>query len=526
MRRTSSGSWTRSTASGWSSRSGRSRGTASCDRSPRSARAGAAPAAAVRARRRGRGRSMDAPRLLPREPAEHLHRQAHPADARRRARARASSRACADGLGPSASPTDRSASPPVDFRAMAIELDYYEILGVDRGASDAEIKRAFRRLAQHWHPDVNKEPGADERFKEINEAYQVLSDPQRRQALRHVRRAGAAARSGDPFGGGFGGFGDIFDAFFGGNARRRTRRGPPAGRLGPALRPADHVRGGGPRDREGDRVPGPRPLRHVRRHGAKPGTEPITCPQCNGRGEVRGGPADDARPDGQRHDLPALPGRGPDRRDAVRDVQGRRPDRADADAPGDDPAGHRRGPPDPALERGRGGAARRAAGQPVRRGRTSRRTRRSGARAPSLSTSSTSRSRRPRSGRAITDPDGRGRGGRSRSRPGTQPGTEIRLRGKGVPHLRGRSVARRPPRPRRRRGPDQALARQRELLEELAAETASGRDDRRGRAPRASVRDAPELRRPGDEGRHEPRAPGSSSRSRRTSRRSRRSARS
>ncbi|MCC6832358.1 MAG: DnaJ domain-containing protein, partial [Thermoleophilia bacterium] len=65
---------------------------------------------------------------------------------------------------------------------MTAERDFYEVLGVERGASDAQIKGAFRKLAQQWHPDVSTEPGADVRFKEINEAYQVLSDPQRRQA--------------------------------------------------------------------------------------------------------------------------------------------------------------------------------------------------------------------------------------------------------------------------------------------------------------------------------------------------------
>ena len=65
---------------------------------------------------------------------------------------------------------------------MATERDLYSVLGVGRDATDAEIKRAFRRLAQQWHPDVNAEPEAAERFKEINQAYQVLSDPQRRQS--------------------------------------------------------------------------------------------------------------------------------------------------------------------------------------------------------------------------------------------------------------------------------------------------------------------------------------------------------
>ncbi len=75
---------------------------------------------------------------------------------------------------------------------MTMERDYYEVLGVERGAGDGEIKRAFRRLAQQWHPDVSKEPDAPERFKEINEAYQVLSDPHRRQAYDMFGRAGVS----------------------------------------------------------------------------------------------------------------------------------------------------------------------------------------------------------------------------------------------------------------------------------------------------------------------------------------------
>src|SRR5688572_23139506 len=73
---------------------------------------------------------------------------------------------------------------------MATQRDYYDILGVPRGASDDDIKRSFRRLAQQWHPDVNTSAEADSRFKEINEAYQVLSDPQRRQAYDMFGTAG------------------------------------------------------------------------------------------------------------------------------------------------------------------------------------------------------------------------------------------------------------------------------------------------------------------------------------------------
>src|SRR5674476_917747 len=105
---------------------------------------------------------------------------------------------------------------------MATERDYYTILGVPRTASDAEVKRAFRNLAQQWHPDVNRDSGADERFKEINEAYQVLSDPQRRQAYDMFGAAGVNGSGG--FAGsqqGFGGFSDLFDAFFGGRVAAR-----------------------------------------------------------------------------------------------------------------------------------------------------------------------------------------------------------------------------------------------------------------------------------------------------------------
>src|SRR5690242_8854964 len=104
---------------------------------------------------------------------------------------------------------------------MAVS-DLYETLGVERGASDSDIKKAYRRLAQQWHPDVNQEPEAAVRFKEINEAYQVLSDPERRQRYDLFGTAGADG------GQGFGGFADIFDAFFGAAAAGAGRRGRPA----------------------------------------------------------------------------------------------------------------------------------------------------------------------------------------------------------------------------------------------------------------------------------------------------------
>ena len=103
--------------------------------------------------------------------------------------------------------------------AMAVKRDYYDVLGVGRDADDAAIKRAFRRLAQQHHPDVDTSDGAEARFKELNEAYRVLSDRQRRTAydmFGHGGVDGTSTGGFEGFGGGFGPFGDIFDAFFGG----------------------------------------------------------------------------------------------------------------------------------------------------------------------------------------------------------------------------------------------------------------------------------------------------------------------
>ncbi len=105
---------------------------------------------------------------------------------------------------------------------MASVKDYYEILGVSRDASDEDIKKAFRRLAFQCHPDHNKEPGAEEQFKQINEAYQVLCDPEKRA---NYDRYGRADVENAGFGGfDFGGFGDIFESFFGGAAATQSRR--------------------------------------------------------------------------------------------------------------------------------------------------------------------------------------------------------------------------------------------------------------------------------------------------------------
>jgi molecular chaperone DnaJ len=170
---------------------------------------------------------------------------------------------------------------------MATDRDLYSVLGVERGASDADIKRAFRRLAQQWHPDVNQDPGAPERFKEINEAYQVLSDTKRRQTYDMFGRAGLGQ---DPdaagFAGGFGGFGDIFDAFFGGATAGARRGRPQAGadlRYDLRITFEEAIRG---TEKEVE-FPVLARCDTCSGSGAQPGTDTKTCPQCNGRGEIR-----------------------------------------------------------------------------------------------------------------------------------------------------------------------------------------------------------------------------------------------
>ena len=174
--------------------------------------------------------------------------------------------------------------------AMAVKRDYYEILGVGRDADAVEIKRAFRRLAQQHHPDVDANDGAEARFKELNEAYRVLSDRQRRSAydmFGHAGVEGAAAGGFEGFGGGFGPFGDIFDAFFGGSpagARRRSRVVAGADlRYDLTIEFAEAVFG----VTKEFSFPTLVTCSHCEGAGGEPGTEPETCPECNGSGEKR-----------------------------------------------------------------------------------------------------------------------------------------------------------------------------------------------------------------------------------------------
>ncbi len=168
---------------------------------------------------------------------------------------------------------------------MATKLDYYEVLGVPRNASAEEIKKAFRRLAMKYHPDRNKDAGAEQRFKEINEAYEVLCDPERRSSYDRFGHAGVDgpfARAFDGFD--LGGFGDIFDAFFGGTTsrRRRPQRGADLHyRLTLSFEEAVF---GCDKEIEVARHESCSVCRGLR---AEPGTEPEKCPNCGGTGEVR-----------------------------------------------------------------------------------------------------------------------------------------------------------------------------------------------------------------------------------------------
>ena len=176
--------------------------------------------------------------------------------------------------------------------------DYYEVLGVDRGASEDELKRAYRKLAKKYHPDINPgDKSAEEKFKEATEAYGVLSDAEKRRQydqFGHAAFEGGAGGfggfdfSGMDFGdifGGMGGFGDIFSDLFGGGSSRSSN-GP---RRGASLRALVHLTFeeavfGCEKEIE---LTLKDPCTTCGGSGAKPGTSPETCPNCQGTGQVR-----------------------------------------------------------------------------------------------------------------------------------------------------------------------------------------------------------------------------------------------
>jgi molecular chaperone DnaJ len=358
---------------------------------------------------------------------------------------------------------------------MATSRDYYEILGLERGASDEEIKRSFRKLAQQWHPDVNTEPDAAARFKEVNEAYQVLSDPERRQQYDMFGRAGvggtgAGAEGYGPFGG-FQGFGDVFDAFFGGasgggQGARRARRPAGADLRYDLQLTFDEAINGADKDLSFTSLD---TCETCDGAGAEEGSEPTTCPQCKGSGEVREvrntllgqmvnvTPCGRCRGAGQIVDKPCLTCHGDGRSERKRTLRVTVPagidDGHQIRLTGEGEAAPRGGTPGnlyvvthveehPVLKRD---------GTELYQELTLSITQATlGADIP------------------IATPDG---DEMLEIKPGTQPGTEIRRRGKGVPNLRRAGA----------RGdlhvlidvevPTRLSDRQRELLEELATES-------------------------------------------------------
>jgi molecular chaperone DnaJ len=163
--------------------------------------------------------------------------------------------------------------------------DYYEVLGVSREASETEIKKAFRRLARELHPDVNQEPDAEERFKEAAEAYEVLSDTERRRTYDQYGHEGLRSGGFDP-GAGFGSIDDIFQAFFGGRGFGSGGGGPaPGGDIGVAVEvELAEVATGARREVTYDVVAA---CEHCNGNGAEPGTPITTCERCGGAGELR-----------------------------------------------------------------------------------------------------------------------------------------------------------------------------------------------------------------------------------------------
>ncbi len=169
---------------------------------------------------------------------------------------------------------------------MAIKRDYYEVLGVPRDATEEQIKKAFRKLAFQCHPDRNHEVGAEEKFKELNEAYEILSDQDKRSAYDHYGHEGAEGVFGRGFEGfDFGGLGDIFDAFFGGMdtaTRQASQRGADL-RCNLTISFEEAALGC---EKEVDvvRTEACSVCRGLR---SKPGTHPARCPGCDGAGQVR-----------------------------------------------------------------------------------------------------------------------------------------------------------------------------------------------------------------------------------------------
>jgi len=180
---------------------------------------------------------------------------------------------------------------------VAEKRDYYEILGLDKNATDADIKKAYRKLAKKYHPDLN--PGdktAEAKFKEVNEAYEVLSDPKKKAQYDRFGHAGMDNNGFGGFGGfsggfedfDFGGIGDIFESFFGGAGfgRSRTRNGPQKGAdIKYSMEITfEEAAFGTEKEISINRMES---CTTCGGSGAKPGTSPTTCTHCNGTGQIQ-----------------------------------------------------------------------------------------------------------------------------------------------------------------------------------------------------------------------------------------------
>ena len=171
--------------------------------------------------------------------------------------------------------------------------DYYDLLGVSKDADGDTLKRAYRRLARQYHPDINKDPGAEDRFKEIGRAYEVLSDPQTRGRYDQFGEAGLGGAGGMPDVGDMGGFADLFETFFSGfggaggsGGGRPRRRGP---QQGDDLRydlKIDFEQAVFGQERE-IKIPHLETCDTCNGTGAKVGSGPTTCSTCGGVGQVR-----------------------------------------------------------------------------------------------------------------------------------------------------------------------------------------------------------------------------------------------
>jgi molecular chaperone DnaJ len=234
--------------------------------------------------------------------------------------------------------------------------DYYGLLGVRRDATAEELKRAYRKLARELHPDVNPDPGAQDRFKEVTAAYEVLSDPEKRRIvdLGGDPLGQGAGSAGNPFSG-FGGFGDVFEAFFGGagatmggRGARRSRVRPGADALMQMSLTLEEAAFGSRREVSVETAV---LCETCHGNGCAPGTSPRTCQTCGGRGEIQTGVCGHGRTD------PV----------AVPDLRHRGTGTGPADHHRRRAGGHRGRHAHPALRPGRGGPGRRLARRPLRR---------------------------------------------------------------------------------------------------------------------------------------------------------------